>query len=89
MQGSRLFFTCGTGSPPQQSTHSVLHAHSLQRVVSLGCLSREHDAVCSVQDGISNVAALGAGRARLLDHAFQHLEENTPKEIKILQKELA
>lgn len=78
---------------PQQgragSTHSVLHAHSLEGIVSLGCFPGEHDAVCAVQDSVGNVAALSTGRARLLDHAFQHLGENKPTGINTLPEEVA
>lgn len=55
-------------------THQVLHAHGLQRVVPLGRLSRQHDAVGSVQNCIGYVAALSPGGTGLLDHALQHLE---------------
>jgi hypothetical protein len=48
-------------------------AHSLQWVASLGRLSRQHDAVGSVQDGVGNIAGFGTRRARLLGHTLQHL----------------
>jgi len=51
----------------------VLRAHRLQRVVPLGGLSAQHDAVGAVQHGVGHVAALGPGGAGLLDHALQHL----------------
>lgn len=51
----------------------MLHADSFQGVVPFGRLSRQHDAVGSIQDGIGHVTALRPGRARLLDHALQHL----------------
>lgn len=73
----------------QGSTHSVLHAHSLQGIVSLGCFPRQHDAVRSIQDGVGDVAALCTCRARLLDHAFQHLGENKPTGINTLPGEAA
>lgn len=92
MQGNRELLLSPVGQAPHQSagcTHSMLHAHSLKWVVSLGSLSGEHNAVCSIQDSISNIAALGAGWARFLDHAFQHLEENRYEEIKTVQKDTA
>lgn len=55
------------------TTHQVLHADSLQGVVPFGRLSRQHDAVGSVEDSICHITALGSGGAGLLDHALQHL----------------
>ena len=55
----------------------MLRPHGLQRVVSLGGLAAQHDAVGSVQHGVGHVAALGAGGAGLLDHALQHLRVET------------
>lgn len=43
------------------------------RVVTLGGLAAEHDAVGTVDDGVADVADLGAGGARVLDHALEHL----------------
>lgn len=51
----------------------MLHADSFQGVVPFGRLSGQHDAVGSIQDCIGHVTALRSGRARLLDHALQHL----------------
>lgn len=62
----------GDGQAPR--THQVLHSHSLQGVVPLGRLSRQHDAVGSVQNGIGHITALSPGGTGLLDHALQHLE---------------
>ena len=58
-------------------TYQVLHADSFQGVVPFGRLSGQHDAVGSIQDGIGHVTALCPGRARLLDHALQHLGGDT------------
>ena len=42
-------------------------------VVSLGSLTGQHDTVGAISDGVTDVADLGAGRARVGDHGFQHL----------------
>ena len=55
----------------------MLHADSFQGVVPFGRLSGQHDAVGSIQDCIGHVTALRSGRARLLDHALQHLGGDT------------
>lgn len=49
------------------------HSHCLDGVRALGCFSRQHDAVCSVQDGIGDVADLGAGWSWIVCHRFEHL----------------
>src|SRR4029434_9261619 len=54
-------------------THLVHHARPLKRVISLGRLSTQHDAVGSIQNGVGHVAALCTGGTGLLDHALQHL----------------
>jgi len=43
------------------------------RVGTLGGFSAKHDAVGAVDDGVADVADLGAGGARVLDHALEHL----------------
>lgn len=60
--------------PARGRPHQVLHAHGLQRVIALGCLSGQHDAVGPIQDSIGHVAALSPCGPGLLDHALQHLQ---------------
>ena len=45
----------------------------LKRVVSLCCLSGEHDAVGAIKDSVGHVRGLGSCRARLLHHRLEHL----------------
>jgi len=45
------------------------------REQSLGALSRQHDAVGAVEDGVGDVACFSTRRTRLLGHAVQHLSE--------------
>ena len=45
----------------------------LQRVVSLGRFSGEHDAVGAVEDSVGHVGGFGTGRPRLGHHRLQHL----------------
>lgn len=48
-------------------------ADGLSGVAALGGLAGKHDTVGTVGDGVANVANLGAGRARVLDHGLEHL----------------
>ena len=53
---------------------SLVHlVDSLGGVSSLGSLSRQHDAVRAIGNSVTDIADLGTGRARVLDHGFQHL----------------
>lgn len=54
----------------------MLCAHCLQGVVSLGCLTAQHDAVIAIQHSIGDVTGLSTSRSRFLGHAFQHLNVN-------------
>lgn len=54
----------------------MLCAHRLQRVVSLGGLAAQHDAVIAVQHSIGHIAGLSTSGTRLLGHALQHLRES-------------
>jgi hypothetical protein len=42
-------------------------------VGTLGSLARQHDAVSTVSDSVSNVADLSTSRTRVLDHRLKHL----------------
>ena len=42
-------------------------------VLTVGGLSGKHHAVSTVKDSVGNIRALGTGRARVLDHRFEHL----------------
>lgn len=57
-------------------SYQMLCAHCLQRVVSLGRLTAQHDTVVAIQHSIGNITGLSASRARLLGHAFKHLNVN-------------
>ena len=46
---------------------------SLDRVFACGGLAGEHDRVGAVDDGVGDVARLGARRARIADHRVEHL----------------
>ena len=49
------------------------HLDRLGREAAHGGLGREHDAIGAVEDGVGHVGGLGAGRAPVLDHGFEHL----------------
>lgn len=49
------------------------HLDSLLGVVTLGGLTRQHDAVGTVQNGVANIADLSTGRARVVGHRLEHL----------------
>jgi hypothetical protein len=51
----------------------VHHSHGLDRVVTLGSLTRQHDAVSSIENGVANVADFGTGGAGVVGHGLQHL----------------
>ena len=55
---------------PGEAAHG---ADAVERVVTLGSLPGQHDAVRSVQDGVGDVRSLGAGRTGLLHHGLEHL----------------
>ena len=52
---------------------AVHRLHRLDRVVAGGGLGRQHHGGGAVEDGIRNVARLGASRLRVLDHRLEHL----------------
>lgn len=54
-------------------SYHVLSAHGLQGVVSLGCLTTQHDAVVTIQHSVGHVAGLSPCGTRFLGHALQHL----------------
>eukprot|EP00128_Syssomonas_multiformis_P013575 Colp12_sorted_trinity150504_noHs@29954 len=57
--------------------HDAVHqADGLHRVLALGGLSGEHDAVAAVEDRIGNVGALGTGGAGVLLHGLEHLSRH-------------
>jgi len=45
----------------------------VDRVVTVSRLTREHDGISAIKDGISNVGSLSTSRARSLDHGLKHL----------------
>ena len=45
----------------------------LQRIVTLGSFSWQHDTVSSIKNGVCNIGSFSAGRPRLLHHRLQHL----------------
>lgn len=45
----------------------------LSGVSTLGSLTRQHDAVGTIGDSVTNIADLGTGRAGVLDHGLEHL----------------
>lgn len=49
------------------------HLDGLDGVGSLGGLSREHDAVGSVEDGVGDIRDLGSGRSGVVSHGLEHL----------------
>lgn len=49
------------------------HGNGLNGVVTLGCLSRQHDAVGTVENGVTDIADLSTGRARVVCHGLEHL----------------
>lgn len=51
----------------------VHHGDGLLGVVTLGGLSGQHDTVGAVQDCVTDIGNLGAGWARVVGHALQHL----------------
>lgn len=64
-------------SEGSEVTHRVHHGNSFNREVSFGRFSRQHDAVGSVQNRISHVAALCAGGSCMVHHTLQHLNTHT------------
>ena len=62
----------GNGNLGKQA--GLVHdGHRLDGVVALGRLTRQHDAVGTVEDGIANIADLGTSRTRIVGHGLQHL----------------
>src|SRR5690349_21826569 len=51
----------------------VHHGDSLDGVVALSGLSRQHDTVGAVKNGVTDVADLSTGRARVVCHGLEHL----------------
>lgn len=53
---------------------SLVHLlDSLRGVATLGCLTRKHNTVGTISDGVTDVADLSTGRAGVLDHGLEHL----------------
>ena len=71
---------CSTGFPVSTS-HRGHSLDGLQRIAALGGLSRQHDTIGTVQDGVGNVTALGTSGTRLLHHALQHLGDERKKRV--------
>jgi hypothetical protein len=55
------------GNQQQENEEEVTHT-SLERVVSLGSLSGQHDTVGTVKNGVSDVRDLGTGRTGVVGH---------------------
>lgn len=51
----------------------VHHTNGLAGVGTLGGLTRQHDTVRTVQDGVSNVRHLGTSGTRVICHGLEHL----------------
>ena len=49
------------------------HRDGLLWIISFGGLAREHDAVRSIQDGITDIADLGTRGTGIVRHRFEHL----------------
>ena len=47
--------------------------NSLVGVATLGSLTRQHNTVGSISDGVTDIADLGTGWARVVDHGLEHL----------------
>lgn len=56
-----------------EKTCLVHHGDSFAWVATLSSLTRQHDTVCTVENGVGNVRHLGSSRARVICHGFQHL----------------
>mmetsp|Transcript_17158 Transcript_17158/g.31017 ORF Transcript_17158/g.31017 Transcript_17158/m.31017 type:complete len:389 (+) Transcript_17158:622-1788(+) len=55
------------------TTGSCHDINSLSKVTSVGRLSRQHDGISSIVDGIGDITALCSGWTGTVDHTFQHL----------------
>jgi hypothetical protein len=51
----------------------VHHGNGLLGVVALGGLTRQHDTVGAVKDGVANIGNLSTGGAGVVGHALEHL----------------
>jgi hypothetical protein len=51
----------------------VHHGNGLDGVVTLGGLSRQHDAIGAVKDSVTDIRNLSTGRARVVCHGLEHL----------------
>jgi hypothetical protein len=51
----------------------VHHEDRLARVATLGSLARQHDTVGAIENGVTDIADFGAGRARVVGHGLEHL----------------
>lgn len=56
-----------------QQAGLVHHGNGLLGVVTLGGLTRQHDTVSTVEDGVTNVGNLGTGWTWVVGHALEHL----------------
>ena len=62
----------GNGNFGKQAS-VVHHGDRLNGVVTLGGLTRQHDAVGTVKNGVTNVADFSTGGARVVCHGLEHL----------------
>ena len=76
----RTAFAAGKTPDPQLLLGPVDDAphrgHRLDRIGPRGRLPGEHDGIRTVQDGIGDVAGLGAGGTGIADHRVQHLRRH-------------
>mmetsp|Transcript_6806 Transcript_6806/g.13278 ORF Transcript_6806/g.13278 Transcript_6806/m.13278 type:complete len:375 (+) Transcript_6806:368-1492(+) len=52
------------------------HLHRIDGILALRGLSRKHDSICTIVDGIRNIGNLCTGWSGILSHTFQHLGGN-------------
>lgn len=56
-----------------EETRFVHHGNGLARIVTLGRLTRQHDAVSTIEHSVAHVRHFGTRRARIVCHALEHL----------------
>jgi hypothetical protein len=60
-------------------TGVVHHGNGLGWVVTLGSLTRQHDTVSTVKNGVGNVRYFSTGGARVVCHGLQHLSSTNDR----------
>jgi hypothetical protein len=56
-----------------QQAGLVHHCHGLDRIVTLCSLTRQHDAVSAIENGVADITDFGTGWAGVVGHGLQHL----------------